>query len=53
MIDKEKIENLFNELDKYLKELKELSDLNIFFYGQILPLLKFRCSAPNEGVRMR
>ena len=28
MIDKEKIENLFNELDKYLKELNELSSLN-------------------------
>ena len=40
MIDKEKIENLFNELDKYLKELKELSDLNIFFYRPNLTSIK-------------
>jgi uncharacterized protein YutE (UPF0331/DUF86 family) len=32
MIDKEKIESLFNELDKYLKELSELSSLPVSEY---------------------
>jgi len=32
MIDKEKIESLFNELDKYLKELNELSSLPVSEY---------------------
>jgi uncharacterized protein YutE (UPF0331/DUF86 family) len=32
MIDKEKIESLFNELDKYLKELIELSSLPVNEY---------------------
>lgn len=32
MIDKEKIENLFNELDKYLKELSELSSMPVSEY---------------------